>query len=50
MKFDDIKGVIGEKLPVSPTLMASIMKHKKKVAAVLASIAAILTYISNCLA
>ena len=47
MKLDDIKGVIGENLPVNPTLMATIMKHKKKVAAALASIAAILTYISN---
>lgn len=50
MKLEDIKGVIGEKLPVSPTIMAKIIKHKKKVAAILASIAAVLTYISNYLA
>lgn len=41
MKLKDIKGVIGEKLPVKPAFMAQMGGRKAKVAGILGVIAAI---------
>lgn len=41
MKLKDIKGVIGEKLPVKPSFMAKLNTYRVKLAAILAIIAAV---------
>lgn len=40
MKLKDIKGVIGEKLPVKPAFMAKLNTARVKLAAILAGVAA----------
>ena len=45
MNLKDIKGVIGEKLPVKPTLMAQLSGRKGKLAGVIAAAIALIAAI-----
>ncbi len=47
MKLKDIKGVIGEKLPVKPVFMAQMGGRKAKLAGIFAVIAAVAGAISQ---
>ncbi len=47
MKLKDIKGVIGEKLPVQPALMAKLNNVKVKLAAAIAAVTALIAAISE---
>ena len=47
MNLKDIKGVIGEKLPVKPTMMAQLSGRKGKLAGVMAAAIALIAAIAE---
>lgn len=47
MNLKNIKGVIGEKLPVKPVMMAKVMGGKGKIAAVVVAATALIAAIAE---
>ncbi len=47
MKLKNIKGVVGENLPVQPTLMVKLMNVKGKLTVAIAAVAALIAAVSE---